>query len=221
MEGININHVVKGTVHTAYGPLSLYTFSITDYLLPVPETTEHLALVKNDDDNWDEPVFARINSACITSEVFNCTRCDCKWQLDRAVEIICSTGKGIITYHSTQEGRGFGLAAKMHSYNLMDQGFDTAQSYLKLGMGGKDSRNYRSAIAIFKYFNILQIKLLSNNKRKFEAIKNSGIQVLSRHSLIYSGEEKQILKYLLDKSLEPEQDLLREDVQLEAQGSHL
>ncbi|SFE80994.1 GTP cyclohydrolase II [Paenibacillus algorifonticola] len=211
---IVINHVVKGKIHTIFGTMDLYRFSITDLLQAPSESVEHLAVVKRNGVDWDGPVLCRFNSACITSEVFNCTRCDCKWQLDKAMELISAEGQGIITYHASHEGRGFGLATKLLSYNKMDEGLDTVESYSQLGTGMEDARNYRASIAILNYFNITQVRLIGNNRKKYEATRNAGIQVVDRFALVYDGTDQKVLKYLSNKSKEPEQDLLRDRMKI-------
>lgn len=150
---LSIKNVVKGSLSTKYGEFSLYCFSIANYFENNGQTSEHLALVRGEKMDWSGPVHYRLNSSCITSEVFNCERCDCKWQLDKAMEIISGMEKGIISYHATHEGRGFGLAAKLESYNLMDLGISSAESYLRMGLGTEDRRDYRVGAAILKYFN--------------------------------------------------------------------
>jgi|GEM_PF-2459693 len=209
IDNIRINHVVKGKIHTTFGTLDLYRFSITDLLKSPMEAVEHLAVVKQKDVTWEGSVLCRFNSACITSEVFNCTRCDCKWQLDKAMELICQEGQGIITYHSSHEGRGFGLAAKLLSYNKMDEGLHTVDSYMQLGTGMEDGRDYRASIAILHYFKITEVRLMGNNKRKYEAIRNAGIEVTDRFALVYEGTDQKVWHYLNNKAQEPEQDLLR------------
>ncbi|OEH94285.1 hypothetical protein [Bacillus solimangrovi] len=210
--GVSIKNVVKGRLMTVYGPFSLYCFSISNDFADGGKVTEHLALVKGEDFDPNQPTFCRINSACITSEVFNCQRCDCKWQLDKAMELISREGKGIITYHSTHEGRGHGLSLKLLSYNLMENGLDSAESYSKLGLGVADIRDFRATACILEYFNISKIKMLGNNKRKLEALSNCGIEVISRHPLVYNGTKKDIITYLSKKANEPDQELLKDNL---------
>lgn len=209
--GMKIRNVVKANLLTVYGPFTLYSFSITHEYEENGKTIEHLALVKGGDLDIG-PVYSRINSACITSEVFNCQRCDCKWQLEKAMEIISLAGKGIITYHSSHEGRGFGLGLKLLSYNLMETGLSSAESYIKLGLSSEDNRDYRAAACILEYFKISEIKMLGNNKRKLHSLENCGVKVVSRHPLIYDGTEKEVMNYLSKKANEPDQDLLRNKI---------
>lgn len=209
---VSVKSVSKGELRTTYGNFDLYCFSISnDY--ENGKISEHLALVKGENLS-NEPILCRINSACITSEAFNCQRCDCKWQLDKAMEIISKNGKGIITYHASHEGRGFGLGMKLLSFNLMDSGLDSASSYLKLGLGNDDIRDFRAAACILNYFKIKNIRMLGNNRKKIRSLENFGINVVERSSLIYEGENLFIRKYLEKKSIEPDQDLLRENIKI-------
>ena len=209
---IKIQNVVKSKLKTSYGPFSLYCFSIANDFNnnEFYNNQEHLALVLGEEKGWSNPVPVRVNSACITSEVFHCQRCDCKWQLDRAMELIAEKGQGIITYHTSHEGRGFGLAAKLQSYNLMDEGIDSASSYIKLGHGTDDKRDYRVAACILNYFGINEITMLGNNRRKIESLEGCGIKVINRVPLIYNGEQNDVKSYLNKKAKESVQDLLRE-----------
>ncbi|MEX3616927.1 hypothetical protein [Paenibacillus glucanolyticus] len=216
-----INNVIKGTLNTSYGSFSLYCFSMTNEFDNHREQSEHLALVKGEEKGWKGQVYYRLNSACLTSEVFNCERCDCKWQLDKAMEVIAKEGRGIITYHSNHEGRGFGLAAKLLSYEMMDTGVSSSDSYIMMGLGTEDRRDYRAAIEILNYFNVEEVLLLGNNKKKLQALEYSGVRVSGRYSLIYDGEKYAIHHYLNKKAVDPEQDLLRINLELAENGAVL
>lgn len=212
VQGMSIKNVIISDLKTTYGEFKLYHFLISNDLQG-GVVSEHLALVKGE--HLEEgSVLCRINSACITSEAFNCQRCDCKWQLDKAMEIISKNEKGIITYHPSHEGRGFGLGLKLLSYNLMDTGLDSASSYLKLGLGTEDCRDFRTAALILNYFGIKEISMLGNNKRKINILNNLGIGVKNRFPLVYEGKNLLIHKYLEKKSREPDQDLLREKIKI-------
>lgn len=210
--GMEIINVEKGNLNTSYGEFTLYCFLIRDNYIPNSPDIEHLALVKGNEKTWRGSVLCRVNSACITSEVFNCNRCDCKWQLDKAMETISLAGQGIITYHSHHEGRGFGLPLKLLSYNKMDEGYSSSESYLNLGLGSEDRRDYRAAGVILDYFNVRSVSLISNNERKTKALESFGIKIVSRKSVIYDGENEKILNYLRKKSEDPEQEMLRDNL---------
>lgn len=207
------DQVSEGTLHTAFGDFDLRVYRIT---LPyagglLPE--EHLALVKGDPARTGEPVLCRVNSACITSEVFGCQRCDCKWQLDRAMEAVAAEGQGVITYHSSHEGQGHGLAAKLSAYSLMDEGVDRTEVYQRLGLATDDVRDYRAAAAILTHLGVASVVLLSNNARKAAALRACGITVTERRPLVYDGEVPAIRRYLSLKAGDPHHDLLRASLQ--------
>ncbi|WP_052702706.1 hypothetical protein [Paenibacillus beijingensis] len=211
---LRINNVVKGSLNTKFGTFFLYCFSISNDFEDGGRSSEHLALVKGEVKGWKGPIYYRLNSSCITSEVFGCERCDCKWQLDKAMEYIAKKGRGIITYHANHEGRGFGLAAKLESYNLMDKGINSSDSYIKMGLGTEDRRDFRVGAKILNYFGIQEVIMLGNNKKKLDALENSGITVVERQTLIYDGDQEDVKIYLRNKAYDPEQDLLKANLGL-------
>lgn len=203
----------QGLLHTAFGDFDLRVFRIA---LPwdtgvLPQ--EHLALVKGDLAPSDGPVLCRVNSACITSEVFGCLRCDCKWQLDRAMEAVAVAGRGVITYHSSHEGQGHGLAAKLSSYRLMDEGVDRSEVYQRLGLAADDVRDYRAAAAMLTHLGVASVVLLGNNARKAAALRACGVDVVERRALVYDGGVPAIQRYLRLKARDPQHDLLRAALQ--------
>lgn len=126
-------------------------------------------------------VLLRIHSECFTGDVLGSVRCDCGPQLEMAMERIASAGQGVLLY-LRQEGRGIGLAEKLRAYNLQDQGYDTVEANLILGHQA-DERDYRVAAKIIKHLGIRSVRLLTNNPKKYEALKESGIQVTDRLAL--------------------------------------
>jgi GTP cyclohydrolase II len=204
-----VRQVAMGPLRTSYGPFALYAFQAVEPFATGAPAEEHLALVRGDPQRWAGPVLCRVNSACLTSEVFNCQRCDCKWQLDRAMEAIAEAGEGVITYHRCHEGQGHGLGAKLSSYHLLDAGVNRQHVYQSLGLPVEDVRDYRAAAAILRYLGVASVVLLSNNARKAATLETCGITVAERRSLIYDGETPAILGYLAAKASDPQQDLLR------------
>lgn len=130
----------------------------------------------------------RINSPCITSEVFGDDgRCDCKHQLDNAFAMIENEGAGVILYNLTEEGRGNGLFNKVNSYHLMDRhGLTTRQAFENLGLS-QDARDYEYAAFILQYFRLNSIRLMTNNPQKLTVFARHGIDV-SRVSLVVRDE---------------------------------
>jgi GTP cyclohydrolase II len=124
------------------------------------------------------PPLVRIHSQCLTGDVFHSLRCDCRAQLDIALESIAREGRGLLIYEH-QEGRGIGLLNKLRAYELQDQGADTVEANERLGFDS-DLRSYLLPGAILRYFNLTAIRLLSNNPDKVEAVEAAGVRVVER-----------------------------------------
>ena len=128
------------------------------------------------------PPLIRIHSECLTGDVFHSLRCDCRSQLEIALDKIVSEGRGVLIYEH-QEGRGIGLLNKLRAYELQDEGLDTIEANEKLGFAA-DLRDYALPAAILNYFKIKQVRLLSNNPEKVAALEKAGIQVVERTPII-------------------------------------
>lgn len=159
---------------TGYSDFTLKAFS---YEL---DEQQHLALFKQSILGQQEPVLVRIHSECITGDLFGSARCDCGWQFETAIERLNEQG-GIMIY-LRQEGRGIGLINKMKAYALQDQGFDTIEANHRLGFAA-DERDFTIAAHILRYLNIKEIRLLTNNPNKAQALEQMGIQVVNREPL--------------------------------------
>lgn len=122
--------------------------------------------------NFNEPVNVRFHSECITGEVFHSRKCECGQQLDAAMKFTSENG-GIIIY-LRQEGRNIGIINKLKAYALQEQGLDTVEANLRLGLPA-DGRDFGVAIEILKILNIKSVNLLTNNPEKLKSIENSGI----------------------------------------------
>ncbi len=126
----------------------------------------------------EEDVLLRIHSQCMTSEVFGCLRCDCRQQLDAALEQIAAAGRGIVIY-LRQEGRGIGLFNKIEAYALQDGGLDTVAANVHLGFPS-DARTFETAVDVLKTFQVKSVQLLTNNPRKLQWLHDHGIEVTRR-----------------------------------------
>lgn len=123
-------------------------------------------------------VLVRVQSECLTSEVFGSLKCDCAVQLDAAMRSIRKEGRGVIVY-LRQEGRGIGIFKKIRAYHLQDHGYDTVEANAKLGLP-QDSREYSAAAAILEKLGVASIRLMSNNPRKIRGLKSVGVKVVGR-----------------------------------------
>ena len=132
---------------------------------------DHVALTMGNMEGPD-PVLMRVHSECLTGDAFGSLRCDCGPQLDAAMKAIAEKGWGVIVY-LRQEGRGIGLHAKIQAYHLQDQGADTLDANLMLGLPA-DARNYRIASTMLHALGVEDVCLLSNNLAKANNLEDKG-----------------------------------------------
>ncbi|MGY2023143.1 bifunctional 3,4-dihydroxy-2-butanone-4-phosphate synthase/GTP cyclohydrolase II [Nocardia gipuzkoensis] len=138
---------------------------------------EHLALVFGAPGNRD--VLTRVHSECLTGDAFGSLRCDCGEQLDAALEAVAAEGRGVVVYLRGQEGRGVGLLNKLRAYELQDEGADTVDANLRLGLP-VDARRYDAAARILADLGVRSVRLLSNNPAKQAGLTEYGIAVETR-----------------------------------------
>jgi 3,4-dihydroxy 2-butanone 4-phosphate synthase/GTP cyclohydrolase II len=136
---------------------------------------EHLALVKG---TWDEneAVLVRVHSSCLTGDIFGSCRCDCGPQLEKAMQMIESEGKGVIVYMN-QEGRGIGLINKLKAYKLQEEGMDTIEANIELGFKS-DERDYGIGAQILRNLGVSKMKLMSNNPTKRTGLVGYGLEIV-------------------------------------------
>lgn len=171
----------------------------------VGESVEHAAIVKGHLDGH-ERVLVRVHSECLTGDVLGSIRCDCGSQLDAALSRIAEAGQGVVVYLRGHEGRGIGLANKIRAYQLQDQGLDTVDANLELGLP-VDTRDYQVAAKILHYLGVRSIRLMTNNPRKVKDLANYGVQVDERvpvlttptgHNAAYLRTKQDKLGHFLD-----------------------
>ena len=196
---------------TDYGEFKLIGYeSVTS---PEP----HLALCKGGvgqlDENGetiehDEPVLVRVHSECMTGDLFHSQRCECGYQLVTAMKMIEEAGKGALIY-LRQEGRGIGLTNKLRAYKLQEQGLDTVEANLKLGLMA-DKRDYGIGAQICRDLGLRKIRILTNNPKKISRLEVYGIKIVeqiplmaepSKHNIDYLRAKKYRLGHILDEDL--------------------
>jgi GTP cyclohydrolase II len=133
------------------------------------------------------PPVVRIHSQCLTGDVFGSLRCDCRLQLELALGRIAEEGAGILLYEQ-QEGRGIGLMAKLRAYELQDQGLDTVEANVELGFAA-DCREYELPAEVLKRLGVSEVRLITNNPEKVEALESAGITVTERISAEVEPQE--------------------------------
>jgi 3,4-dihydroxy 2-butanone 4-phosphate synthase/GTP cyclohydrolase II len=169
-----IEEIVRVDMPTRYGHFRLAAFRDKSNQL------EHLAIMKGD---WkkDEPVLTRVHSSCFTGDILGSLRCDCGDQLACALQMVEKEGKGVILYMN-QEGRGIGLVNKLKAYKLQEQGADTLEANLMLGLPA-DARDYGVGAQILRSLNVTKLRLLTNNPKKRVGLMGYGLEIVDTVAL--------------------------------------
>ncbi|MFC0039372.1 bifunctional 3,4-dihydroxy-2-butanone-4-phosphate synthase/GTP cyclohydrolase II [Actinomadura rayongensis] len=185
-----VTRVVETRLPNRYGEWRAVGFS------GVVDDGEHVALVLGDLGAGDD-VLVRVHSECLTGDVLHSARCDCGAQLDAAMERIAAEGRGAVVYLRGHEGRGIGLLAKLRAYALQDDGADTVDANVELGLP-VDAREYSNAAHILRDLGVRSVRLLTNNPDKIAALTGLGIDVRGREAMPPAVTEHNV-RYLAAK----------------------
>ena len=169
---LRLEKVAEADFPTEFGEFRIYGFEADS-----GGRIEEAAVLRMGDLTGPPPL-VRIHSQCLTGDVFHSLRCDCRAQLEIALENIAQEGRGLVIYE-LQEGRGIGLLNKLRAYELQDHGADTVEANEQLGFDS-DLRNYDLPTAILRYFGLPAVRLLSNNPEKVDAVTRAGVEVVER-----------------------------------------
>ncbi len=159
---------------------------------------EHLAVIAGEVEGAED-LLIRVHSECLTGEVFHSLRCDCRDQLDLALERIQAAGTGAVIY-LRQEGRGIGLGNKIRAYAKQDEGLDTVDANLALGFE-EDQRGYQVAADMLRDLGVRSVALMTNNPRKVQGLESGGIRVTRRepHEIEAHEHNREYLKTKQDR----------------------
>ncbi len=167
-----VKRAAEARIPTRWGDFTAYVY---ESLL---DQEQHVALVKGAVQGEDN-VLVRMHSECLTGDVFGSLRCDCGVQLEAALALIADANLGVVVYLRGHEGRGIGIGHKMRAYTLQDQGRDTVDANVDLGLP-IDSRQYGTGAQILNDLGITTIRLITNNPAKYGGLEGFGLDIVER-----------------------------------------
>ncbi len=184
------------------------------FVYEAADRKEHVALFTGFDPGTPdekEPPLVRLHSECLTGDTFGSLRCDCGEQLEESMRLLHEQGRGVLLY-LRQEGRGIGLANKISAYALQEEGLDTVQANLALGLPD-DARDYRFAAEMLLDLGVRRAAVLTNNPAKIEGLRRHGVEVVERlpvrvepnpFNVSYLQTKKEKLGHLIPSPFSPE-----------------
>jgi 3,4-dihydroxy 2-butanone 4-phosphate synthase/GTP cyclohydrolase II len=217
-----VERIVATRLPTAFGE-----FTAVGYRSLIDDK-HHVAMVKGDVAD-EQDVLVRVHSECLTGDVFHSLRCDCGEQLAAALAMIEREGRGVLLYLS-QEGRGIGLLNKLRAYRLQEDGLDTVDANLKLGLPA-DLRDYGIGAQILSDLGLSSIRILTNNPKKIIGMEGYGLSVTEQvpiqaipnpHNEDYLRAKRDKLGHILHhQGLPLDEELLHEEHQQDAEREAL
>ncbi|MGE5635852.1 MAG: bifunctional 3,4-dihydroxy-2-butanone-4-phosphate synthase/GTP cyclohydrolase II [Nocardioidaceae bacterium] len=216
-----IERVAEAQLPTAFGDFTVVGFrSLVD-------EKHHVAMVKGTIDG-EQDVLVRVHSECLTGDVFHSLRCDCGQQLESALARIESEGRGVLLYLA-QEGRGIGLLNKLRAYRLQEEGLDTVDANLELGLP-PDLRDYGIGAQILVDLGLTSIRLLTNNPKKIVGLEGYGLRVTDQipieqpaneHNRDYLRAKRERLGHLLHhQGLPLDEEMIKEERRIDRERGH-
>lgn len=184
-----VSFIESSRLPTKWGEFHIHGFEDTE------SNKEHVVLTMGDVSDG-QPALVRVHSECLTGDGLFSMRCDCGTQLEVALEAIAREGRGALFY-LRQEGRGIGLLNKIKAYKLQDAGADTVEANERLGFGA-DMRDYSILVPMIEHLGVREVRLMTNNPRKVEALNEMGVSVVERIAL-HTGSNPHNEKYLQTK----------------------
>lgn len=199
-----VTRIAEATIPTRYGDFRSVVYE------SVLDGQQHVAFVRGRPSSSD--VLVRVHSECLTGDIFGSLRCDCGPQLDMALSKIAEAGSGVLVYLRGHEGRGIGLGHKMRAYGLQDQGRDTVDANLELGLPA-DSREYGIGAQMLVDLGVTKMRLMTNNPAKYGGLDGYGLEITDRVPLLtiptaeniaYLRTKQERLGHLLDLDVDPD-----------------
>ncbi|MFM7270702.1 MAG: bifunctional 3,4-dihydroxy-2-butanone-4-phosphate synthase/GTP cyclohydrolase II [Actinomycetes bacterium] len=187
-----VRRVSEARIPTEHGDFTAYVYESL-----IDDGTEHVAFVKGEV-SGAEDVLVRVHSECLTGDIFGSMRCDCGVQLNRALARIAAEGTGVLVYLRGHEGRGIGLGHKLRAYSLQDQGRDTVEANVELGLP-VDSREYGIGSQILVDLGITTMRIMTNNPSKYGGLEGYGLEIVERVPLEVTPNAENI-EYLRTKA---------------------
>ena len=187
---VHIRKESEARIPTRHGMFTALVYKAPD------SPHEHLAMVMgNVQDQQD--VLVRVHSECLTGDTFGSLRCDCRQQLEASLAAVGREGRGVVVYLRGHEGRGIGLTHKLRAYALQDEGLDTVDANLSLGLEA-DARDYTVGARILQDLGITSMRLLTNNPAKYRCIAEFGLQISEKVPL-HTPPTRENHAYLMTK----------------------